>query len=130
MNHTILPHHVRRMFIFQLCCHFIVTTLEKKDSIYIKTKESLNDFLVGQTSYCIRGLVVIRARFFTPNNVRRIIIIVHVCITYTWIDIHDWLSIIIISFAFKDTKLVLVATFKYVFNTCLHIRSTIFQPTH
>ncbi len=70
MSHTILPHHVRRMFIFQLCCHFIVTTLEKKDSIYIKTKESLNDLLVGQTSYCIRGLVVIRARFlhFHPQQ--------------------------------------------------------------
>jgi hypothetical protein len=42
MSHTILPHHVRKMFILQLCCHSNVATLEKKDSIYTKTNEPLS----------------------------------------------------------------------------------------
>jgi len=49
---------------------FQYDNLRKKDSIYIKTKESLNYFLVGQTSYCIRDLVIIKVRFlhFHPQQ--------------------------------------------------------------
>jgi len=42
MSHTILPHHVRKMFILQLCCHSNVATLEKKNSVYTKTNGPLS----------------------------------------------------------------------------------------
>jgi hypothetical protein len=42
MSHTILCHHVREMFILQLCFHSNVATLEKKNSIYTKTNGALS----------------------------------------------------------------------------------------
>jgi hypothetical protein len=55
MNHmqglyTMLPHNARKMFLFQLCCHFSATTLEKKSSICTKANGPLNYFLIGQIS--------------------------------------------------------------------------------
>jgi hypothetical protein len=40
--------------------------------------------------------------------------------THTWIDIHDWLSIMIISFALKETKLALTTIFNFFQDSFTH----------
>jgi len=109
MSHIMLTHHVRNMFCFQLCCHSNASILEKRDSISTKTNiPKLRYFLIGQTSiYFIRDLVITRVKLFAfppPNMLQceedryHFPSLHHM---YTWIKIHDWLSIIIISLHLK-----------------------------
>jgi hypothetical protein len=41
----------------------------------------------------------------TCYNVKRISVLLHAYIIDTWIEIHDWLSIVVISSTFKEINL-------------------------
>jgi len=80
LNHTMLPQHVKRMFIIQLCYHFSAIALKKKHSLCTKANGPLNYFLGGQTSHYKGNSIITRLGLFafppptTYYNVKRKII--------------------------------------------------------
>jgi hypothetical protein len=56
-------------------------------------------------SIIIRVRLLIIPASITCYNVKRISTLLHAYITYTWIEIHDWLSIVVISSTFKEINL-------------------------
>ncbi len=90
MNHTMLTHHARKMFLFSIMLSLKCNKLGKKK--FHLHQSILNLFLVNKTSILHKGLSNHKGEIIcisTPINTntmwKRHVFFFHVCIRYTWL---------------------------------------------